>query len=177
MSAPSVQMVKPAPAASLGLVLALALACGAAVSLLAFLLARYGPAAGGWSFRGNGALAAYALAPALAAAGWTAVVLRYRGRPWLALAVAAAVVGALLAVADAALGPVFGVRTDQTLGPILLVLLATWTVAAPFAAAFVRVGGAGERESLPVSVAAALLWLGGLLAGLAGMGFVVPAGS
>jgi hypothetical protein len=32
---------------------------GAAVSVLAFYLARYGPSGEGWSFRGNGALAAF----------------------------------------------------------------------------------------------------------------------
>jgi len=64
----------------LGAALFLGLLAGAAVSVLAFYLARYGPSGEGWSFRGNGALAAYTVVPAILAAGWSAVIAYYRGR-------------------------------------------------------------------------------------------------
>ena len=41
----------------------LALVAGAVISVLAFVVARYGPAGDGWSFRGNGALAVYTRSP------------------------------------------------------------------------------------------------------------------
>ncbi len=84
--------------------LAVGVAAGAAISVLAFALARYGPAGDSWSFRGNGALAAYTVIPALLAAGWTALVLRYRTRSdWLAIGAGAGLVGLLLAGFDASI--------------------------------------------------------------------------
>src|SRR5215831_6977465 len=64
---------------------------GALLDLLMFLLARYGPHADSWSFRGNGALAVLALVPAALAAGWTMIVAhgrpdRRRSRPFATLA-------------------------------------------------------------------------------------------
>ena len=52
---------------------------GAAISVLAFYVARYGPSGGNWSFKGNGALAVYPAFPAVMAAGWTGLVLHARG--------------------------------------------------------------------------------------------------
>jgi hypothetical protein len=70
------------------------LLAGAAISVFAFLLARYGPAGDGWSFKGNGALATYTLIPVVLAGGWTALVLRARAIPnWLSLGIGAGVIG------------------------------------------------------------------------------------
>ena len=153
------------------------LLCGALVSVLAFLLARYGPAGDGWSFKGNGALAAYTLLPALLAGGWTAVVLRHRGRPWAGLGLAATGVGAALALVDAALLPVVGIGADQTLGPIVLLTLAAWTVIAPAIAMVVSRGSGSGTGSAGASIAAAVAWPVGLVAGLYLTGAVIPAGS
>lgn len=156
---------------------AIGIAGGAAISVLAFLLARYGPAGDDWSFRGNGALAAYALAPAILAAGWTAVVLRQRRRPCLALGVAAGLLGVVLGVADAALLPVFGPAADRTIGPALLFALLAWMVIAPAVATRIPGGSGHESTAIGVSIGAAFIWLAGVLVGLAALGFVLPAGS
>ena len=154
------------------------LVCGALVSVLAFLLARYGPAGDGWSFRGNGALAAYSLIPALLAGGWTAVVLRHRGRPWAGLAAAAAGVGLALALFDSVLLPVFGTGADQTLGPVVLLALVAWSVIAPVGAMLVSRGGAAAAPaSIATSVTCAIAWPVGVAAGLYLIGVAFPAGS
>src|SRR6266540_6844717 len=96
---------------------AVGILAGGAVALFAFLLARYGPSSDGWSFRGNGAISAYTLAPVLLTAGLTALVLRARSAPsWLGIGLGAGLVGLLIAAADAALLPVFGPGADVALG-------------------------------------------------------------
>ena len=177
MSAHTVQASRSQSSTFLVGVVVLAVAAGALVSIAAFVLARYGPTGGSWSFRGNGALAAYALAPAFLAGGWTSIVLRHRGRRWLPLGAIAGLIGVALAAADAALLPLFGVSADQTVGPILLIALVAWTAVAPLLALTIRVGDAGRHSSLGMSAAAAFLWLAGVLVGLAGTGLLVPAGS
>lgn len=152
-------------------------AAGTVVAVVAFLLARYGPAGGNWSFRGNGALAAYALIPAFLAGGWTATALRYRQRPPIEGAFGAAMVGVALALLDALLLPVFGASADQSVGPVILVLLVLWTAVAPALALFLRRPPRAATEQTANTVAAALLWAGGLLAGVVGVGFLLPAGS
>lgn len=161
----------------LALMLAGGVVGGAIVSLLAFLLARYGPAGGDWSFRGNGALAAYSLGPALLAGGWTAAVLHQHGRRWLGLAAGAAAVGVLLALLDAILLPVFGVGADQAVGPFLLLALAAWTVVAPLVAWWLSRRAQPSAASPAVSIAAAALWAVGVVAGLFVTGMAIPAGS
>jgi hypothetical protein len=159
-----------------GLTLALGVAGGAAVSLLAFLLARYGPADGSWSFRGNGALAAYTVVPALLAAGWTAVVIHERRLPWPGPALAAGLVGIVLAAFDAALLPALGAGADQTVGPVLLAALLAWTVIAPASAT--RIPRRTASRPVPAGVAVgAAAWLIGVVAGVIAVGFLLPAGS
>lgn len=159
------------------LVLAVGLVLGAIVSLTAFFLARYGPSGDSWSFRGNGALAAYSLLPAFLAGGWTAIVLRHRGRPWLALGIVAALVGLALAVLDASLLPFFGPSGDQSAGPVLLIALAAWSVIAPIGAMLLPAEAQPAPTSVGLSLAAALLWAVGLAAGIVLTGFAFPAGS
>jgi hypothetical protein len=159
-----------------GLTLALGVAGGAAISLLAFRLARYGPADGSWSFRGNGALAAYTLVPALLAGGWTAVVLHRRRLPWPGPALAAGLVGVVLAALDAALLPVLGAGADQTVGPVMLAALLAWAVVAPALATRIPRRTAGRPVPPGVAVGAAA-WLIGAVAGVIAVGFLLPAGS
>jgi hypothetical protein len=151
---------------------------GAVVSLLAFLAARYGPVGAGWSFRGNGALAAYTAIPPLFAAGWSAVVLHRRSRPWFGYALAAAGVGIAVAAADALLLPVFGARADQTFGAGLLVLLLVWTVVAPVLAVWRgRPARVAPSSNAGVTVAEAGVWAVSVVGGLVLVGMAIPAGS
>ena len=156
---------------------ALAVLAGALISVLAFLVARYGPAGDGWSFRGNGALAVYTLLPVVLTAGWTAIVLRARSvRSWLVLALGAGVVSLLIALLDSLLIPLFGTGADATLGAALLIALVAWMVVAPALAT--RIPAAGSAfVSVASNVAAVAVWLVGALAGLIVVGYVIPAGS
>ena len=165
-------------ARTIGSTVAVALVAGAFVSAFAFLLARYGPAGDSWSFRGNGALAAYTLVPALVAGGWTALVLRYRGRDdWLKWGFGALALGLVLDVLDAALLPVAGTSVAVALGGPLLIALAVWAVVAPVLAWTVVKAGSGRRTAAGASSAAAVLWLIGMVLGLVLVGLVIPAGS
>jgi len=155
----------------------IALLAGAGISVLAFLLARYGPAADGWSFRGNGALAAYTLVPVVLTAGWTAFVLRGRAvSSWLSLGLAAGLISLLIAVADALLLPLFGTGADVTFGVALLIGLVAWMVVAPVLAIFLPRAGSAFT-SVGTNVAGAVVWLAGVLVGLVVVGYVIPAGS
>ena len=150
---------------------------GMVVAVVAFLLARYGPVGTGWSFRGNGALAAYALIPAFLAGGWTATVLRYRQRPPIGGSVAAASIGVALAAVDAALLPVFGASGDRSIGPVVLVLLFMWVLIAPASALLLGRRATATTESAANAATTALLWAAGLVVGLVAVGLVLPAGS
>lgn len=158
-------------------VVILGLTGGAAVSLLAFLLARYGPSGGSWSFRGNGALAAYAVVPGLLAGGWTAVVLHHRGADWLGRGIVAGGIGLALAAVDAALLPVFGTSVDQSVGAVLLLPVAAWAVISPILAVFAPTGEATRRTPLTLAIGGAGAWLVSVSAGVGALGIVLPAGS
>ena len=161
----------------LGTAAGLAVVAGALISVLAFGVARYGPAGDGWSFRGNGALAVYTLLPVLLAAGWTAIVLHARSvGSWLTLGLGAGLVGLLLAVADALLIPLFGTGADVSFGAVLLIALVAWMVVAPGLA--MRIPAAGSAfYSIGSNVAAGVIWLVALLVGLVAVGYLIPAGS
>jgi len=152
-------------------------AAGIVVGVVAFLLARYGPTGGDWSFRGNGALAAYALIPAFLAGGWTATALRYRERPPVAGAFGAATVGVALAVLDASLLPVFGPSADRSVGPVVLALLVLWAAIAPALALFLRRRPPATTKKTANAAATALFWAAGLVAGVVAVGFLLPPGS
>jgi hypothetical protein len=163
----------------IGVTFAYGLVAGVAVGVVAFLLARYGPAGDGWSFRGNGALAAFTLVPVLLTGGWTALALLARSHPdWLGLALGAALVSFLLALADAILLPLFGSDADRVLGPILLLSLLIWSVAAPIVA--LRIASprqADSRPSVRSYLAAAVVLLVAINIGLVVSQMVIPAGS
>jgi hypothetical protein len=150
---------------------------GGAVSLLAFFLARYGPNGDGWSFKGNGALAAYPVFAAVPAAGWTALALLSRGsRHWLRGGAGAGLVGVLIAAVGAALLPVFGETADRIGSPTALLALVVWMVAAPIYASRLPVREEEVRSAV-VYIAAGVVWFLGAAAGLAGVGVLIPAGS
>jgi hypothetical protein len=79
----------------IGVAAVVGLLAGVLLDVATFLVARYGPQAGHWSFRGNGALAVpFGLGPAILAGAWVALVLRYRGfRNWLQLGLATLLLG------------------------------------------------------------------------------------
>ena len=158
--------------------IALGLFAGAAIAVLAFLVARYGPAADGWSFRGNGALAVYSLVPAVLAAGWAGLVLHARSDPrWLVLAVGVLLVGALLAIGDAVLLPIFGSGVDAVLGPFLLLGLVVWMVVAPVVASRAPERVRASQPVVTWHAVGGVGWLVAMVAGLAVAGSIVPAGS
>jgi hypothetical protein len=150
---------------------------GAAISVLAFYVARYGPSGDNWSFKGNGALAVYPAFPAVMAAGWTGLVLHARGAAWLARAVGAGLIGLVIALIAAAILPVLGVGADQVGTPIALLALLAWTVAAPIAATRVRVEAGRARGSSGLYLTAGVLWFAAAAAGLVAFNLVIPAGS
>jgi hypothetical protein len=161
----------------IGITSVLALLAGGAIAILAFLVARYGPSGGDWSFKGNGALAVYPVFAPLMTAGWTALVLHARRhRRWLELGIAAGSVGLVIAVLAALMLPLFGVAADQSLTPILYILLLLWMLAAPAWPSRRR-----DREVAIVGygrhVAAGAAWLVAALIGLFVIGIIVPAGS
>ena len=166
------------PGRLLGTTVVVGLLAGAAVSLVAFLLARYGPSGDSWSFRGNGALVAYTLLPSLLAAGWTALVVRHKGRAsWISFGGGAGVVGLVLAFADAALLPLGGRGAETAIGGVLLVALVAWAVVAPILGWTVVRSGSGQTVGGGTLVAALALWIAGLAVGLIALGIVLPAGS
>lgn len=153
---------------------ALGLVCGAAISLAAFFVARYGPSAGGWSFRGNGAIAVYAAFPAVMAAGWTAIALHARGRRWLLGGVGSGAVGLLIALLGAGVLPVLGVDADRLGSPIAFIALLTWMAAPTITAS--RLSGGTFTSAAPHFVAG-VFWFLAAAAGLVGVAVILPAGS
>jgi hypothetical protein len=86
-----------------------------------------GPSGGGWSFKGNGALAVYPALPGVVVGGLTALVLHARGgRRWLAAGVGARLAGLLIALLGAVVLPVFGSGADQVGSPVALLALVLW---------------------------------------------------
>jgi hypothetical protein len=154
------------------------LVVGALISVAAFYLARYGPSGDSWSFRGNGALVAYGLLPAVLTAGWTAMVLHRRSSPaWLGVALGAGLISLLLLAIDAALLPLFGIGADRVIGRILIYALLAWAVLAPILASRIGIGRHEISQPANAYLAAGVLWPITLLIGLLGVGMMIPAGS
>jgi hypothetical protein len=114
------------------------LLAGVLLDVATFLVARYGPQADGWSFRGNGALSVpFGLGPAILAGFWAALVFRFRGfARWLVLGVAAALVGTTFLLASVFVLVLFnsdGVGASNALTFFIL----GWMVLAPILAAVV----------------------------------------
>jgi hypothetical protein len=124
--------------ALLGGALVVAAVAGVVLDVLAFLVARYGPQADGWSFRGNGALAIpFGLGPAVLAGFWTALVLRYRGfARWLELGFAAGLVGTGFLLISVIVLVLFNSAAMDVSSAMTFFILA-WLVAAPVLAALI----------------------------------------
>jgi len=124
----------------LGWALGIGAAAGILLDVATFLVARYGPAADGWSFRGNGALVVpLGVGPAIQAAGWTALVLHYRGvRRWLVLGLAAGLVGIGFVLLGVLALVLFGSASGAALSSALTTVPLGWMVVAPWLARYVR---------------------------------------
>lgn len=120
-----------------GLVAIAGLAAGVALTMLTYLLARFGPQGDSWSYRGNGAhVVPFGLGPAALAAGWTMLAAHFRSsRRWSAFGLAALAVGTALAVIGGAALPVGGLAAERIVSPVALVALLVWPFAAPVLAA------------------------------------------
>jgi hypothetical protein len=88
------------------------LLAGILLWMLTTALSRSQIAGNGWSLSGNGALVVpFGIAPAIVAAGWTAIVLRMRAHPrWKSLGIASGLVGLFLLGASLLSLVVFGAK-------------------------------------------------------------------
>ena len=145
------------------------LVAGVLLDMVTFLVARYGPQFGHWSFRGNGALAVpFGFGPAILAGAWVALVLRYRGFPgWLRRGLITLLIGAAFLV----LSVFFLYLTDVD----VMLLIVGWMIVAPVVAGFIRrpaqatpsgaAGGhIGAGVGFPVAMALAFYASGSVLA-------------
>jgi hypothetical protein len=154
------------------------LVAGLALDVLAFLVARYGPQAGSWSFRGNGALVVpLGLGPAILAAAYTAMVLHARGVPdWLRIGLSAGAVGALLIVASSAAVIVLD-RGGESISQVLILVTWLWTLAAPLFAALVPTHTSGRWTGSIAHVASAQLFTVAMIGAFYGAGQILPPSS
>jgi hypothetical protein len=136
--------------ALLGWALVIGALAGVLLDVATFLVARYGPEADGWSFRGNGALAVpFGVGPAILAASWTALVLRYRGfTRWLVFGLAAGLIGIGFVLLGVLALVLFGSATGEALSSALTLLPLGWMMVAPLLAGFVRAPADQVRRGL-----------------------------
>lgn len=128
---------------------------GVLLDVATFLVARYGPHADGWSFRGNGALAIpFGLGPAVLTGFWTALVLRYRGfARWLALGFAAGLVGTAFLLFSVIVLVLFNSDATDVSSSMTFFILA-WLVVAPVLSALIP--GPAKKQPHPQQLAAHL---------------------
>jgi hypothetical protein len=126
--------------ALLGWALLIGALAGVLLDVATFLVARYGPAADGWSFRGNGALVVpFSVGPAILAGAWTALAFRNRGfARWLLFGFAAGLVGVGFVLLGVVVLVLFGSAAGAASSNALTLLTLVWMVVAPWLARFVR---------------------------------------
>jgi hypothetical protein len=132
------------------------LVAGVLLDVAAFLVARYGPQADGWSFRGNGALAIpFGLGPAMLAGFWAALVFRYRGFAlWAVLGLAAGLVGTAFLLISVLVLVLFN-SAAMDVSSAMTFLILGWTVVAPVLAAVIPTRNQSQRsEQLPTHLGA-----------------------
>jgi len=166
--------------ALLGWALVIGALAGILLDVATFMVARYGPAADGWSFRGNGALVVpFAVGPAILAGAWTALAFRNRGfARWLVFGLAAGVVGVGFVLLSALVLILFGSATAAAWSNALSLLTLGWMVVAPWLARFVRVpADQVRRGQLGGHVMAGVLFAISLVAVFSVSGLVLSPGS
>ena len=155
----------------IGVAAVVGLLAGVLLDVATFLVARYGPEAGHWSFRGNGALAVpFGLGPAILAGAWVALVLRYRGfRNWLQLGGATLLAG----IGFLALSVIVLFVADLD----LMLLIVGWMVVAPVLACFVRATAQRARGDLAGHISAGVGFGAALVIAFYGAALALPPGS
>ena len=115
------------------------LVAGVLLDVATFLVARYGPAADGWSFRGNGALVVpLGLGPSILAGAWATLVCHYRGfARWLELGVLAGLVGTAFLLVSIIVLVLFGSDAGAAVSNVITLVIFAWMVLAPILAAVV----------------------------------------
>ena len=133
--------------ALLGWALVIGTVAGVLLDVATFLMARYGPEADGWSFRGNGALSVpFGLGPAILAGAWTALVFRYRGFVrWLLLGLATGLVGTGLLLISVLVLVLFN-SDGMGVSNAMTVFILGWMVVAPSLALFLRAAAEQVRR-------------------------------
>src|ERR1700687_1874834 len=126
--------------ALLGWALVIGALAGILLDVATFLVARYGPEADSWSFRGNGALAVpFGAGPAILAGGWTALAFRNRGfARWLLFGFSRRLVSDGFVLLGVLVLVLFGSDTGAAASNALTLLTLGWMVVAPWLARFVR---------------------------------------
>lgn len=134
------------------------LVAGVLLDVVMFLVARYGPQADSWSFRGNGALAAFALAPALLSGFWAALVLRYRGfAHWALVGVAAGLVGTSFLLTSVLVLVLFN-SAAMGVSDAMTFFILGWMVGAPVLAGIIPLRNLGGRhDQLPGHISAGVI--------------------
>lgn len=119
---------------------------GVLLDLATFLVARYGPQADGWSFRGNGALSVpFGLGPAILAGAWAGLVFRYRGfARWRELGGLAGLVGTALLLISVLVLVLFN-DAGMGVSSNLTFFILGWMVVAPVLAALLPASARSER--------------------------------
>ena len=156
----------------IGLAAVLGLLAGVLLDVTTFLVARYGPEAGHWSFRGNGALAVpFGLGPAIVAGAWVAIVLRYRGfASWLRRGLATLLIGIGLLILSVIV--LFLADLD------VMLLIVVWMLAAPVVACIVRAPAQRARVGLLAGhLGAGVAFAVALVVAFFASGVVLPPGS
>jgi hypothetical protein len=158
---------------------AIGLAAGVLLDLTTFLVARYGPQADSWSFRGNGALAVpFGLGPAILTGAWVALVLRYRRfANWRELGLAAGLVGTGLLLLSVLVLVAFG-SAALIVSSAMTLLILGWMVVAPLLAGLIRaLGPLQERGQLGGHLGAGAVFAVVLFAAFYASGIVLAPGS
>lgn len=156
----------------IGVAAGVGLVAGVLLDVTTFLVARYGPQAGHWSFRGNGALAVpFGLGPAMLAGAWVALVLRYRGfGSWLQRGLATLLVG----IGYLVLSVIVLFVTDLD----LMFVIIGWMLVAPAMACVVpRAAQQARNGSLGGHVGACIAFATALVVAFFAAGVALPPGS
>lgn len=158
---------------------AIGLLAGVLLDVATFLVARYGPQADSWSFRGNGALSVpFGLGPAILAGFWAALVFRFRGfGRWLVLGLVAALVGTAFLLISVIVLVLFNSDGMGVSNAMTFFILA-WMVLAPILAAVVPAPKQHpERPALAGHIGAGVLITVALLVAFSVSGLVLAPGS
>jgi hypothetical protein len=164
--------------AFLGGAVIVSVAAGVLLDVATFLVARYGPQADGWSYRGNGALSIpFGLGPAILAGLWSALVFRYRGFDhWRILGALAALIGVAFLLVSVF---VLLLLNSEGMGisNAMFYLILGWMLVAPILAGFVPGPKERPKQSVGVHLGAGIMSAVAVVAAFFVSGLVLAPGS